>query len=60
VARIRPFRGPGAFGLALAAWDIWRRIPPHHRKLIVRQARTHGPRIASKLLDAQQQRRRRR
>jgi hypothetical protein len=59
MARFRPLRAPGAFGLALAAWDVWRRIPPHHRKLIVGQARKHGPRIASSLLEAQQRRRRR-
>ncbi|MGZ4258004.1 MAG: hypothetical protein ACXVRE_09590 [Gaiellaceae bacterium] len=57
--RSRPLRGPGAVGLALAAWDIWRRIPPQHRKLIIGQARKHGPRIASSLLAAQQRRRRR-
>jgi hypothetical protein len=39
-------RKAGPLGLALTAWDIWRRIPPRHRKTILRQARKHGPTIA--------------
>jgi hypothetical protein len=38
-------RRAGPLGLALTAWDIWRRIPPRHRKLIMKQARQHGPLI---------------
>jgi hypothetical protein len=38
-------RRTGAVGLALTAWDIWRRIPPRHRKAILRNARKHGPTI---------------
>ncbi len=43
----RPGRiGPaGTIGAALTAWDIWRRIPPKQRKLILIQAKTHGPRL---------------
>jgi hypothetical protein len=59
VARFRRLRGAGAFGLALTAWDLWQRIPPRHRKTIVKHARKHGPRIASKLIETQQRRRRR-
>ena len=36
----------GPVGVVLAAWDIWRRIPPKHRRRIVAQARKHGPRLA--------------
>jgi hypothetical protein len=43
-----PLRRTGTLGLALAAWDIWRRIPPKQRKLIMRQARKHGPMIAKR------------
>jgi hypothetical protein len=53
----RAFRRAGPVGLALTAWDIWRRIPKHHRRAIVRQARKHGPIVAAKIM--QQQRRRR-
>ena len=35
----------GSLGLALAAWDMWRRIPPAQRKQLIDNARTHGPRI---------------
>ena len=49
----------GVVGLAMTAWDIWRRIPPRHRKTIVKHARKHGPRIAARVIQAQQQRRRR-
>jgi hypothetical protein len=57
VARLRSFRGAGPIGLALTAWDIWRRIPKQHRRAILREARKHGPVVASKLM---QQRKRRR
>jgi hypothetical protein len=52
-------RRAGPVGVVLTAWDIWRRIPPRHRKTIVKQARKHGPRIAARMIQAQQQRRRR-
>jgi hypothetical protein len=42
----------------LTAWDIWRRIPPRHRKTIMKQARKHGPRLAARVVKAQQARRR--
>ena len=58
MAGFRSFRRTGTIGLALTAWDIWRRIPKQHRRLLVRQARKHGPRIASKLVQQQQARRR--
>jgi hypothetical protein len=44
----RLLRRTGTLGLALTAWDIWRRIPPQHRRLIMRQARKHGPTIAKR------------
>jgi hypothetical protein len=52
----RAFRRVGPVGIALTAWDIWRRIPKQHRRAIVRQARRHGPWVAAKLME---QRRRR-
>jgi hypothetical protein len=38
----------GALGMALTAYDIWRRIPPSQRKWLLETTRTHGPRLASK------------
>jgi hypothetical protein len=45
------YRG-SALGVALTAWDIWRRIPPHQRKLLVSQARKHGPLLVSRAVGA--------
>jgi hypothetical protein len=59
VARLRSFRGAGPIALALTAWDIWRRIPKKHRRAILRQARKHGPVVASKLMQQRRRRRRR-
>ena len=45
-----PFRMPrraGALGLALTAYDVWRRLPPSQRRMLMESARKHGPRIAS-------------
>jgi hypothetical protein len=39
-------RRSGYVGLALTTYDIWRRIPPNHRRTILKQARKHGPRVA--------------
>jgi hypothetical protein len=36
----------GAVGIALTAWDIWRRLPKRHRRMILNQARVHGPTVA--------------
>jgi len=50
MARFRGLRGAGPIGLALTAWEIWQRIPPRQRKLIVKHARRHGPRIAARVI----------
>jgi hypothetical protein len=47
----------GAWGLALALWDIWQHIPRRQRKLILRQARKHGPRLARNAVNARRSRR---
>jgi hypothetical protein len=49
-------RRAGPVGIALTAYDIWRRIPKRQRKQIIAATRKHGPRVASHLM----QRRRRR
>ncbi|TML29214.1 MAG: hypothetical protein E6G26_04175 [Actinobacteria bacterium] len=50
--RLKPKVGP--LGLALTAWDIWRRLPPRQRKQILNIARKHGPRVAARVLRAAQ------
>jgi hypothetical protein len=36
----------GPVGLFLTAYDIWRRIPPRHRRRIVAETRRHAPTVA--------------
>ncbi|HEY7207405.1 MAG TPA: hypothetical protein VH416_04120 [Gaiellaceae bacterium] len=38
---------PGALGIALTAYDIWRRLPPKQRKQLLQLAREQGPRVAA-------------
>jgi hypothetical protein len=40
-------RRAGPIGLALTAYDIWRRIPPAQRRQILAATRKHGPRLAA-------------
>jgi hypothetical protein len=42
----------GPVGLALTAWDVWRRIPPKQRRQIMEQARKHGPRLIKQAVKA--------
>jgi len=42
-------RRMGPVGIALTAYDIWRRIPPRQRQQIIEVTRRHGPRIASEV-----------
>jgi hypothetical protein len=51
-------RRAGPLGLALTAWDIWRRIPPRQRKMILKQARKHGPTIAKRAVEYRRRRHR--
>jgi hypothetical protein len=42
-----PFlRRMGPVGLFLTAYDVWRRIPPKHRRRILAETRKHGPSVA--------------
>jgi hypothetical protein len=52
----RRFRRTGTIGLALTAWDIWRRIPPQHRRTIIKQARKQGPKVAKRVMQARRRR----
>ena len=40
-------RRAGPVGIALTAFDVWRRIPPKQRRRILRGAREHVPRLAA-------------
>lgn len=42
----------GPVGIALTAWDIWRRLPPKQRKQVISIARKHGPKVAARVLEA--------
>jgi hypothetical protein len=37
----------GSIGVALAAYKMWRRMPPAQKALVVEQIRRHGPKAAS-------------
>ncbi|HZO98268.1 MAG TPA: hypothetical protein VFB42_12940 [Gaiellaceae bacterium] len=50
-------RRAGAWGTALAVWDLWKRIPPKHRRRLLRQARKHGPRLVKTVYAARRKRR---
>jgi hypothetical protein len=39
-------RGAGPIGLALSAYDVWRRLSPRQKKLVLEQVKRHGPRVA--------------
>jgi hypothetical protein len=60
VRRPRLFGRLGPVGVALTAWDIWRRLPPKQRKQIMNVARKHGPKVASQVLKARARARSRR
>ena len=51
-------RKMGPIGLALTAYDIWRRIPPRHRRRLMAEARRHGPRLAKAAAERRRRRRR--
>jgi len=53
-------RRAGPVGLALTAWDIWRRLPPKQRKQALDLARTYGPKVAARAMRASTARRGRR
>ncbi|TMK93622.1 MAG: hypothetical protein E6G42_06115 [Actinobacteria bacterium] len=52
-------RRAGPIGVALTAFDIWRRIPKRQRRQIVAATRKHGPRVAAQLIEQRRRLRRR-
>jgi hypothetical protein len=57
VPKLLPKAGP--LTVALTAWDVWRRLPPRQRRWVFKQVRTHGPRLAKQVYDAQVTRKKR-
>jgi hypothetical protein len=51
-------RRAGPVGLALTAYDIWRRLPKKQRRQILEVTFKHGPRVAAKMMNSAKQRRR--
>jgi TRAP-type C4-dicarboxylate transport system substrate-binding protein len=47
-------RTAGPIGLALTAYDVWRRLSPRQRKLIAKQAKKYGPQIAARAMQSAQ------
>ena len=41
-------RRMGPLGVALTAYDVWRRLPPRQRRAILEATRKHGPRLAAR------------
>jgi len=56
VARLGKFR-PGPIGVAIAMYNVWRKLSPKQRKLVVQLARKHGPKAAKKVMQYQRARR---
>ena len=44
----KPLRPVGTIGAALTAWEMWRKIPPAQRKILLAQMKQHGPTVAKK------------
>jgi hypothetical protein len=49
-------RRAGPLGLALTAYDIWRRLPPKQRRQILDVTRKHGPRVAARFVNGAKRR----
>jgi hypothetical protein len=54
--RFRKFR-PTPWALTVAAWDIYRRLPPQQRRQLMKLARKHGPKLAARAAKAASRRR---
>jgi hypothetical protein len=47
-------RKAGPIGLAMTAYDMWRRLSPRQKKLIAKQAKKYGPQIAARAMRSAQ------
>jgi len=43
---------PSAWAVAVAAWDVWRRLPPKQRQQALGLARKHGPKVVKGVMKA--------
>jgi predicted Fe-S protein YdhL (DUF1289 family) len=39
-------RRAGPIGLALTAYDIWKKLPPKQKRKVLKQVKKHGPTVA--------------
>jgi hypothetical protein len=46
----------GKIGLALTAYELWKRIPASQRRRLLQSARKHGPKLAARALKARRRR----
>jgi hypothetical protein len=37
----------GPLGLAITAYDVWRRLPPSYRRRLLEEGRRHAPTVAA-------------
>lgn len=42
-----PMPPKGTIGMALAAYKLWRRLPPAQKRVVFDKARVHGPKAAA-------------
>jgi hypothetical protein len=52
-------RRSGALGLAFGAYDLWKRMSPKQRKMVIQQARKYGPKVAQRVTTLAKARRQR-
>jgi hypothetical protein len=50
VPRIPKIGRAGPLGLALTAYELYRKLPPRQRQQLLRAARKHGPKAATALI----------
>lgn len=48
----RKFKRPAVWAVAVAAWDVWRRLPAKQRQQALGLARKHGPKVAKQIIKA--------
>jgi hypothetical protein len=48
----RKFKRPAIWAVAVAAYDVWRRLPAKQRQQALGLARKHGPKVAKTIIKA--------
>jgi hypothetical protein len=49
-------RRVGPLGLAITAYDVWKRLPAKQRKQVLQAVGKHGPKLASRAIKARAKR----